>query len=131
MTGYLVDTTILIENLRGNEKARQFIKNTNSYISSISIAELIQGSRDKKELEGVLTLCMSIAEAVIDQIIVARALDLMKQFYLSHGMKFWDALIAATAIENKLTLVTDNVKHFTFIKGLQIVPQKEIFKNLD
>lgn len=32
----------------------------------------------------------------------------------------FDLIIGVTALENKLTLVTDNVKDFRFIAGLQI-----------
>lgn len=39
---------------------------------------------------------------------------------LSHGMRLADALIGATAIENQVTLITANVKHFSAVEGLTI-----------
>lgn len=121
MSKYLVDTTLLIEHLRGNEQARAFLKDNYPNISTVSIAELIQGSRDKDELAAALKLVLSLSEIAIDKKISNKAIDLMKKFYLSKGLKFLDALIAATALENKLTLITGNLKHFKFIEGLSVV----------
>jgi predicted nucleic acid-binding protein len=39
---------------------------------------------------------------------------------MSHGLRAGDALIAATAAENNLELVTSNAKHFKTIKELRI-----------
>ena len=41
-------------------------------------------------------------------------------FALSHGLHALHALIAATAIENGLTLVSKNRKHFQMISGLSL-----------
>jgi len=125
MSKYLADTTLLIEHLRGNNQARVFLKDHSPAISTISIAELIQGSRDKNELMTALKLCMSLSEIAIDKKISNYAIELMKKFYLSKGLKFLDAIIATTALENKLTLITGNLKHFNFIEGLRIASQEE------
>lgn len=125
MNKYLADTTLLVEHLRGNNKARIFLKDNSAEISTVSIAELIQGSRDKNELMAAMKLCMSLSEIAINKKISNLAITLMKKFYLSKGLKFLDALIAATALENKLTLITSNLKHFNFIEGLVTVSQKE------
>ena len=125
MSHYLADTTLLIEHLRGNNKASVFLKTNSPVISTVSIAELIQGSRDKNELKAALKVCVSLSEIAIGKKISNYAIDLMKKFYLSKGLKFLDAIIAATALENKLTLITGNLKHFNFIEGLKIASQKE------
>jgi predicted nucleic acid-binding protein len=39
---------------------------------------------------------------------------------LSHGLQVTDALIAATALEHRLALLSGNIKHFALIGGLQI-----------
>lgn len=125
MSKYLADTTLLIEHLRGNNKASVFLTTNSPCISTVSIAELIQGSRDKDELRVALKLCMSLSEIAIDKKISSRAITLMKNFYLSKGLKFLDAIIASTALEGKLTLFTGNLKHFDFIDGLAIASRKE------
>jgi len=43
---------------------------------------------------------------------------------LSNGIRAGDAIVAATAIENNLTLVSSNAKHFRPIKELKL----KIFK---
>lgn len=125
MSKYLVDTTLLIEHLRGNSKARVFLKDNSPSISTVSIAELIQGSRDQDELAAALKLVSSLSEIDIDKKISNYAIELMKKFYLSKGLRFLDAIIAATVLENKLTLITGNLKHFNFIAGLTIASQED------
>lgn len=129
MSKYLADTTVLVEHLRGKIEAKIFLDDHSPNISTVSIAELIQGSKDTYEQTAVLKLCMSLSEIPIDKRVSSRAIELIKKFYLSKGLKFLDAIIAATALENKLTLVTGNLKHFKFIGGLAVVPQEEILTN--
>ena len=44
----------------------------------------------------------------------------METFVLSHGLQLGDALIAATAIEHNLPLLTANTKHFAAIERIRI-----------
>lgn len=46
--------------------------------------------------------------------------DVLENLTLSHGLGMGDALIAATALEHGLPLLTANVKHFAPIAGLNI-----------
>jgi len=45
---------------------------------------------------------------------------LLKTYAKSNGLRTFDSLIAATAIELRRTLVTRNRKHFEMIDGLAI-----------
>lgn len=127
MNRYLADTTVLIEHLRGNKLAKLFIEENIPYISTVTIAEVIQGSKDKRDLAAALRLCGSLNEAEITGKISKRAIKFLQNYHISHGLYFLDAIIASTAIENKLILVTGNLKHFQFIKELKIIPHKEAF----
>lgn len=49
-----------------------------------------------------------------------RALIYIEEYALSHGLRAGDALIAATATENNMTLCSSNSKHFKPIKDLKI-----------
>lgn len=131
MGRYLADTTVLIEHLRKNEKAIKFIQKYNPSISIVTIAELIQGARDAREQFSALRLSNSLAQVFIDRKISSLALELLSKFHLSNGLNFWDAIIAASALDSKLALVTENIKHFKFITGLQVLPQKEAFAGFE
>lgn len=127
MAKYLADTNVLIDHLRHKEsQATSFILESKPAISATTTAELIGGSKDVHELKGVERLCSSLTELPIDPKICTEAIDLMYRFFLSHNLKFLDALIAATAREHNLTLVTANVKHFSFIKGLKLMDWKKM-----
>ncbi len=56
----------------------------------------------------------------ITENISQKAIDLLETFALSHGLQMGDALIASTAIEHNLTLLTGNVKHFKPIPLLRV-----------
>ncbi len=129
MIKYLLDTTFLVEHLRGSHKTGQFLEKEELYVSTVTIAELIQGARDKKELALVNKICKNIDEVIIDKKISKKAIDLLYNLHLSDGLMFLDALIAATAIENKLTLITGNIKHFNKIEELQVSSQEAVLKS--
>ena len=48
-----------------------------------------------------------------------RALIYVEQYALSSNMRAGDAIIAATAIENNMPLVSSNMKYFKAVKDLQ------------
>jgi predicted nucleic acid-binding protein len=119
----LVDTDVLIWNLRGNEKAADLLDNAGGFlVSAVSYMELVQGVRDKTEL-AVLRRAMRYWNASVlplDEQISSRATYLMESHALSHGLQVADALIAATAISAGSKLITANDRHYRFIDGLDI-----------
>lgn len=56
----------------------------------------------------------------VTEAITLRATELMESPTLSHGLQTGDALIAATAIERQLPVLTANVKHFGAVAGLTV-----------
>ena len=53
-----------------------------------------------------------------------RSYELLKLYAKSHGLHVFDSLVAATAIEEGLKLVTKNRRHFGAIEGLSLeVPE--------
>lgn len=112
----LIDTDIIIDHLRGEEKARDFLRQTKSeetdiLYSVITKAELYSGVRQKEE-EKVSYLLRSIEEVRIDGEIAIHAGRYRNKFYASHGLLLPDALIAASAKKVGATLVTLNKKHY-------------------
>ena len=119
----LVDTDVLIWHLRGYQQAAQRLDRLFGLtLSAISYLELIQGMRNKTELAAVQKmLALRKADVLpLTPAITQRAVSLMEILALSHGLQIADALIAATAIEHNLTLLTGNIKHFRSVEGLQI-----------
>jgi predicted nucleic acid-binding protein len=119
----LVDTDVLIWHLRGLQKATQRLDQLSKLtISAITWLELLQGFRNRTELLAVQkSLEMRNAERLpITVTITEQATVLMEALTLSHGLQLGDALIAATAIEHNLTILTANTKHFAPIEGLLV-----------
>lgn len=119
----LVDTDVVIWYLRGLVKASVWL---NSFpqpkISAISYLELVQGMRNRAELIAVqrsLNL-RNVERLPVTPAITETATNVMETLSLSHGLRLADTLIAATAIEHQLILLTGNVKHFSAIPRLQI-----------
>lgn len=122
---YIADTTVLVDYLRNNESARDFLERERPAISSVSRAELIHGAQDKPGLRKAMALCESLEELSFTEVSTKEALRWLEKYHLSHGLFFLDALIASTAIEHNLILVTHNVKHFSFIPGLSVRAWRE------
>jgi len=120
----LIDTDVLIWNLRGNERAASFLDDNAPFsISVVSYMELLQGLRDKDELR-VLRRAIRFWKTDIVQIdadISNRAAFLVEEYALSHSMQMADALIAATALTFGSTLVTANDRHYRHIEGLALL----------
>lgn len=119
----LVDTDVLIWHLRGLSHAtRRLDQLPNLTISAVTWLELLQGFRSKAELVAVQkSFEMRKAQRLpLTPAITDRAVALMEALTLSDGLQMGDALIAATALEHQLPLLTGNVKHFAPIEQLKI-----------
>ena len=119
----IIDTDVLIWYMRGNERAYQLIEKLTEFnISVITYMELVQGMRNKNELNS-LRKALHVWNTKIlylSEEISAKAMFLVEQHYLSHSLELADALIGSTAIHYGLPLVTANDKHYKIIKGLKI-----------
>lgn len=119
---YLVDSDVLIDISRGKQAAREFLDALAEgwAISQISALELIVGARDSRELAHIDAFLSAYAILPLRESTGQRAYELLKSYAKSHGLHVFDALIAATAIEEHLTLVTKNRRHFAAIQGLSL-----------
>jgi len=118
MEKVLVDSCVFIDIFRGNEQLYKDLLKKKIFISSIVYMELIQGARDKIELEKIDKFLNEYKILPITQKISTKCMKLMKQYSISHGLLIPDALIAATAITKKIPLWTFNKKDFIFIDDL-------------
>ena len=127
----LVDTDVLIWHLRGLPRATQRLDRLPRLtISAITWLELLHGMRNRAELQAVQkSLALRNTEQLpVTPAITIRAISLMENLSLSHGLGMGDALIAATALEHGLPLLTANVKHFGPIDGL-IIERFDMMQN--
>ncbi len=93
-------------------------------LSQVSALELIVGARNKAELARTDNFLAHYIVVALQGSTGVRAYELLKKYAKSHGLHVFDSLIAATAMEENLTLVTRNRKHFSMIEGLLLqVPQ--------
>lgn len=119
----IYDTDILIWVQRGNEKAAKLIeKDEERHLSIQSYMELLQGARNKTHHKYVKDFICEFGFSILPltENIGHRALIYVEEYALSSNMRTGDAVIAATAIENNMTLVSSNVKHFKVVKELQL-----------
>ena len=110
----LVDSDVLVDHLRGH---RRFDRGQDEiHISVITRAELFSG-RGTEERR-VRRLLEPMVELPVDRAVAERAGRLRR----AGSILLPDALIAATALEHRLTLVTRNLADFAAVKGLRIRP---------
>jgi predicted nucleic acid-binding protein len=120
----IIDTDVLIWELRGNKKAKEKIhRNIPFSISVVTYIELVQRMRNKQELN-IFIKQITGWDVTIIQInsdISTRAMIFIEEFFLSHSMALADALIAATCINTSDVLLTANAKHYNHIPNIQLI----------
>lgn len=118
---FLLDTDVLIDFLRGYDKAVDFVT-ANSHkiiLSSIVVAELYAGVKGDAELTA-LDNFISLFTVIPVTSEIARLGGLFKRDYAkSHGVGLADSIIAATCKSENTALKTLNAKHYPMMKGLK------------
>lgn len=119
---YLIDSDVLIDISRGNRAARQYLDALKDpwAISQIAALEIIVGARNQRELTIIDTFLAGYLIVPLRESTGKRAYELLKLYAKSNGLHVFDSLVAATAMEEGLTLVTRNHKHFEVIAGLKL-----------
>lgn len=119
----IIDTDVLIWYSRGNEQAINFIHSLETFhISVVTYIEIVQGVRNKKELNAFKkSLGILKAQVIqIDELASTKAMFFVEQYSLSHPMELADALIGATAVNKQMPLVTCNEKHYKHLPEIKI-----------
>jgi predicted nucleic acid-binding protein len=116
----LIDTDVMIDLSRENADAANYLDSlSDPAISIVTAQELIVGARDKRDLNAIDSLVSAYRVIHIDAAIGQLAYELLKRYAKSDGLRTFDSLIAATAIEQDCALVSRNRKHFAMIEGLR------------
>lgn len=126
ITALLLDTTVIIDVLRNRNRRRawleqQILAGKSLATSAICIAEIHSGLRPGEEANTRAFLAYLEWIPVLPS--MAEHAGRMKADFSRRGRTYslLDLLIAATAMEGGLALVTDNQKHFQ-IHGLTLYP---------
>jgi len=118
------DTDILIDAGLQIEQAINVLFETEQHaklaVSVITEMEMIVGCRNKAELQKVERFLERFTVIKLNQIISDKAVELLKRYRASHGLKMPDALIAATVIISQVPLMTKNQRDFRFIEELDL-----------
>lgn len=115
MNKILIDTDILIEVLRGNQKIIFYLETLSKqgkafFYSPITKAEIFHGLREE-EVSKTELLFKSMECVPITDEIGKKAGLYLKIFHRSFNLQLGDSLIAATAYYNNAVLLTRNRKH--------------------
>jgi len=125
----LFDTDIFIWAQKGNVGAAKLLGQApKRLISAISWMEFLQSARNLREfqLSKKFLVDFGFETLPVTEEASHRAMVYIEQFALSHSLRAADALIAATAVEWQIPLVTSNAKHFKQIPSLEL----KVFKPL-
>lgn len=123
MSEFLIDTDVLIDVSKGSTSAVNFLAGLTGTIpiSRISATELIVGARDKRDQLAIEDFISHYRIRELRGSTGIKGYNLLIDYTLSHGLTIMDALIAATAIEHDLTLVSKNERHFQHIQSLEFL----------
>jgi predicted nucleic acid-binding protein len=117
----VVDTTVLVDHLRGSPPAGEYIAALGAppTCSEVTRIELLRGVRSA-ERRGVERLFALITWIPVDEAVARRAGELGRRWRRSHpGIGVPDLTIAATAELLEGQLGTLNLKHFPMFEGLR------------
>lgn len=120
----LLDTTVLIDHLRGSKAATHFLSETvtrGDELCSVTIVrtEVLAGMRRNEE-KATKALLSQIQWVDVDIEMADAAGNLAGRFLKSHpGVDTIDYILAAAADGLEADLATTNVKHFPMFSGLK------------
>lgn len=118
----LVDTNIIIDHLRGEQKASAFLKRIEEgiikgYISTITEAEVLSGTRlTRKKINEILILFEMFERIEVSSSVAQKAGEFRRRYKCG----IIDAIIAASANHKGIELVTRNTKHFKMIPEIKL-----------
>jgi hypothetical protein len=107
----LIDTDVFVDHLRGVAELKP--GRNRLHYSVITRAELVAGN---SATDLVSQLLAPFRELAVDRAVAERAGRVVREFQL----RVPDALIAATALEHRLTLMTRNRKDFDKVRALRL-----------
>jgi len=127
MKQYLLDTNICIFILRNNKEVQKRLREVgieNCHVSEITIAELLYGAENSKDVKSNLSqvdlLRQNIDVVPLSDSLSVYAKEKTRLRKSGNLIDDFDLLIGATAIAKGWTMVTDNLRHFEKLSGINI-----------
>ena len=119
----LVDTSVLVDYLRGNQDAAQVLERERGsaplHASEITRLEVLAGMRPTEE-DATRSLLSTLIWHPGDADVAEQAGELGREWLRRHHhIDGADLAIAATAIRTGSHLLTRNIRHFPMFSGLQ------------
>jgi predicted nucleic acid-binding protein len=126
MSRYLLDSGLVIRHLRGRKSAVRLLrglgKTNRLCIATVTRVEIFAGMRPE-EAYATRKLLSCFVNLDLNRQIADRAGEYVRSGYAARRqIQVPDAIIAATATINNLTLVTLNTADFVQIPGLSLYP---------
>lgn len=128
MPMFLVDTTVLADHQRGRREATSFLQHPGILLSYVTVYEMLMGAKNKKIMTDTVKIISSFEVDWGSESIGKSAMIILQNYRLKIGIGIYDCILAATALEKNLLLVTDNIKHFHSIEGLRVKKLSEVIK---
>jgi predicted nucleic acid-binding protein len=121
----LLDTDVLIDLLRQYSPAVEWFDtlpdDEELRVSGYVVMELIQGCRNKGELDRVRRELAPCAVVWLSPTDCEQALEVFAAHRLSHNAGLLDVLVGQTAVALGAPLHTFNQRHYSFIPNMQTV----------
>src|SRR3989338_2153114 len=122
----VLDTTFLIDLLNGKPKTKKIIEEDELFTTQINMFEVIRGlfwwNIPPSRMANVMHLFGDISVMPLDNPSIIKSAEISYEL-IKAGKKISDndCMIAGIALSNGIsTIVSDNVAHFSRIKGLKV-----------
>jgi predicted nucleic acid-binding protein len=124
-TELLIDTSIIIEHLRKTDKRRSVLYGISHdielFVSSVTLFELQAGATDTAKQQDIKSVLYGMGILPIDETVAVEAGKLYRVLKAANNqLEIRDLFIAATALANKIPILTLNRKHFELVKGVHL-----------
>ena len=121
MATVLIDTDVFVRIFRGDASLKQKVDALDAGVSAIVYLELLQGALNKRQARDTEAYLARFALLHLTPSISARAIDIVRSYSQTSGLRLADALIAATCLEENLPLLSFNIKDFRQVQGLTLM----------
>ena len=115
----LIDTNVFFRIFKSDIILQNYIESLNIGVCITVYIECIQGSKSNQEKQKIMNYLDNFPLLPITSKNSLKAIELIDSYSNSHGLLLADALIASSAIENDLTLISYNEGDFSFIQDLK------------